>query len=334
MRIAILDFAKFKSGGIVTYGYHLKKALESYGHQVVQLSTNKKLYPINKLKMDSQTIKKLNMFNRVIINGTFRDKHLESDIFYFLKKITTPKYLIVHDPAEKYDIFLDTGIKKVITPSQHDVDAMIKQGKTDLPITYFIHPYVQWNEKPPFTKGKRVLMTARVDFDKHYEQVFPAAYGSNMKLNICTEQVNRLYEYFKLSESYPAWRKDFYRGGFGFSKDEYDRVYSANDIYLDLSYIKDGGSRSQYTFLEAFDYGLPVIISNKWDSKGLYFNDGVDSLAVDPTSPESIVSAFELLNEPDVAYNIAVQGYAKLMNHDPVFLKDDIEIALDVVSNE
>jgi hypothetical protein len=334
MRIAILDFAKFKSGGIVTYGYHLRETLKSYGHQVVQLSTNKKLYPIIKLKMDNATIKKLNMFNRVIINGTFRDKKLEPEIYQFLKKITTPKYLIVHDPAEKYDLFLDTGIKKIITPSRHDVDAMVKQGKTSLPITYFIHPYVKWTDKPIITKGKRVLCTARVDFDKYYENILAFAYGSNIKLNICTEQINRLYDYFKLTEPYPAWKKDFYRGGFGFSKSEYDRVYNNSDVFLDLSYIKDGGSRSQYTFLEAFNYGLPVVISNRWDPEGLYFEDGVDCLMVDPTSPESIGSAFEILKEPKRAYNIAIQGYAKLIEHEPSLLRDDIELALDVVNDE
>lgn len=330
MKIAILDLGRFKYGGIPTYSYHLRQALESQNIEVDVISHRDKCYIDKRIRMGPLMINEINKHNILIVNGCFVDKNDMDRISGILNKCLDEdnRYVIVHDPAEKLTLLEKVKFKKLITISKRNSKTFSKISPIET--DYTIHPYKRWSDysrnEYAWRHGfkEEVISTSRVDFDKHYENILRAAdRGLISNYKIYTGYVHRPYVYFKLDRQKITkvdWDTKYYLkyvvGGFEFTKYDYKRVYDKAAVLLDLSYIKGDGGRSQYTFLEAFDFGTPIVLSKLWDPKDKYWVDGKNCLKADPDNIHSIGQAVnELLNNKHCRERLINNGYEMLKKH-------------------
>ena len=175
--------------------------------------------------------------------------------------------IVIHDPNEMKDIFLNT-IKKNNSKPIVIRESNVKNLKDSGINSYFIkHPYLTFNKKKN-NKNKLAVATSRVDFDKHTEIIVEA----NMKLkeHIDYNKIeiygaeNRLYTFHKLNKLNPDWRKD-YRGTFGNELGSVFKILNPSKYMIDMSAIKKDGGGSQYTFLEGWDAQCIIILNKKWN---------------------------------------------------------------------
>jgi glycosyltransferase involved in cell wall biosynthesis len=328
--VAILDLGRYEYGGIPTYGYHLSRALEYNDIDVTLMSHRKKCIQNVKMRMGESLRDLINKNDVLIINGSFIDKKDCDKTYDFLNKITIPRFLIVHDPAEKFEPLVDNvKIEKIITISNRNRKTIYK--RTTIPVRYTIHPYRRWsnNSRNLLNENKRFnfIVTSRVDFDKHIDSILKAAeLGLIPNLKIHTGYVHRPYIYFKLKNEIPivaenpfgpdGWRKKYLAGPFGFGINEFRKVYDTATALIDMSCIKGDGARSQYTLLEAFDFGVPIILSRDWDPMEKYFEDGKNCLMVDPEVPKEIGDAcLKLISKPKLRRTLIENGYKELRKH-------------------
>jgi hypothetical protein len=129
--------------------------------------------------------------------------------------------------------------------------------------TFIRHPYVRSSAPKPAKRGKRIVATSRVDFDKNTTMILDAN-----RLGASIEIVgfeNRLYTKFKIMPSYPEWNQSpgtHPRTG----ADSFDLLWRALAM-VDLTDIKGDGGGTQYTFLEAWDAGAVPVIGEWWIRK-------------------------------------------------------------------
>jgi len=119
MKIAILDLGRFKYGGIPTYSYHLRNALECQKNdmEVDVISHRDKCYIDKRIRMGPLMIDEINKHDILIVNGCFVDKNDIDRISGILNKCLNKdnRYVIVHDPEEKLNILEKVRFKKLIT---------------------------------------------------------------------------------------------------------------------------------------------------------------------------------------------------------------------------
>ena len=342
MKIAVLEFGRFKCGGIVTYGFHFKKSLESINHKVNLIAAYDKIVYDTRVKFKPDIADLVNKsHDAFILNGSFYDKNKEEDVLKILKSIKVPKYYFVHDTVEKVNALLSNGGFEKIFCVGKKIRKWLK-SKTDIPVHYLIHPYCRWSSA--FTNRfsstrKFVISTSRMDFDKHYDIMLNAAEaGVIPRYRIFCDYVHRPYIYFNLCRKVPivasdpftpeqGWRKKYLRPGIQFNQKDMDRVYSHARALIDATEIKGDGARSQYTMLEAFDYGVPVIISCNWDPKQKYWIPGFNCLTIDPKDMSTIGKAIRLLKNEEVVNLLVSNGYHRLKRHNPIeFAKQFVDI--------
>jgi len=332
MRVVMFTTGRFAYGGVVTYSYHFQKALESVGVEC-ELISHKDRCVLDKkfpLRYPEQIVSYINGFDVLVINGCFFEKENIDRLYSIFEKVRIPIVVIKHDPAEKMEVLEKIkDVKLIITISKQNKKKFSRE--TTIPVEYTYHPYKRWSNsirnQRKFDLGikKEIISTSRMDFDKYYESILLAAESGNIpNYKIYTGYVHRPYIYFKLSKKVPivgsdpftpdkGWRRKYLGGAFKFTKQDYRRVYDHAKILIDMSYIKGDGGRSQYTWLEAQDYGLPVIISERWDPKEIYWKDGKNCVVANPDSPQSIGSAVKrLLDDKDLCNKIIANGYRNL----------------------
>jgi hypothetical protein len=125
--------------------------------------------------------------------------------------------------------------------------------------TFIRHPYVR-HVRNATKRGKAILATSRVDFDKNTGMILDAnSLGAKIEI---TGFENRLYTRFKICPDYPEWEQSkgtHPRTG----AESFERLQSALAM-VDLTDIKGDGGGTQYTFLEAWDAGAVPIIGRWW----------------------------------------------------------------------
>lgn len=143
----------------------------------------------------------------------------------------------------------------------------------DFPAPTYVHrhPYARVSEDrepgPPFPQ--RAVCTARIDFDKRTHIVTAA---------------NEVGAGVELWAGYIDWRYNLkcwggkvqdlpeYKGKFGVDDAAIRQVYEGACALVDMSHIKGDGGRTQYTFLEAMDFGLDLVLAADWGSGELVPN--------------------------------------------------------------
>jgi len=263
MRIAIISMAWYDFGGWPTYTKHLSRGLTDNGikHSII-CGKNKprkgwrSILPFG----DWDDIKKSDLIYIVC----FRAK--EAKIVDKILKYKKPIILLLHDPTEwkpKNAVHL---IRKLKPKQIHFIGKMPKaRFGFDNPmfskklLHVHLHPYKRISDGKTMRKGaRRAICTSRIDFDKRTHVILQAECGVEFWTGYYDwRYVGKMG--FKKAKEIPG-----YKGQFGFSDEDLRKVYEGAAALVDMSTIKGDGGRTQYTFLEAMDFGLSMVLPADW----------------------------------------------------------------------
>lgn len=211
--------------------------------------------------------------------------------------------IVIHDPTElkaNKGFLLNYLDRFKIITIRKTVEEYLK--KCHKSANFLYHPYVTLCEetanKDRLSNKSGAVSISRIDYDKHTEIILKANQYLLDPIEIYGTKNDR-YVYHKLkdidimNEKAPSSN---YRGRF--PKDFYAlaNILSGAKYVVDMSRIKDDGGGSQYTFLEAIDFGCALILHTDWlKNNSTRFISGVNCFTVQ--NEDELV---ELLNsEPD-----------------------------------
>ena len=268
--IPIFYLAKPKYGGWVSFTSHLYRSLEAIGEKPILFKITKTNATVKRHFSDNIFYQNINIETAINLSEQFKSIISAQDKNFIEatdKLLKNKAKIVIHDPNEMKDIFLNT-IKKNHSKPIVIRESNVKNLKDNGINSDFIkHPYLTFNNKKS-NKNKLAVATSRVDFDKHTEIIVEA----NMKLkeHIDYNKIeiygaeNRLYTFHKLNKINPEWRKD-YRGTFGNELGSVFKILNPSKFMIDMSAIKKDGGGSQYTFLEGWDAQCIIVLNKKWD---------------------------------------------------------------------
>lgn len=209
--------------------------------------------------------------------------------------------VVVHDPTEikaNKGRLLDLLPRfNVITIRKTVSDLLTDLG---IPNQFLRHPYVSVGGSFSRKKKSGAVSVSRIDYDKHTEIILKANQLMLDPIEIYGTKNDR-YVYHKLRDLDPMREQtpgSSYRGKFPKDFHSLAEILCPAKFVVDLSKIKQDGGGSQYTFLEAIDFGCALILHKDWvENKNSIFVPGVNCFAV---SDEYELA--ELLNsDPDTA---------------------------------
>lgn len=216
--------------------------------------------------------------------------------------------MVVHDPAEFRDDSLEYMRARAYSPlviRKANVAGLAQCGIT---ARYVPHPYVPIDvtRAAHFTHA---LCLARIDFRKRTHMIVEAnARLSPSKAVHLYGEINRLYEFHLLRKKFPDWRQ-WYHGEFPAVFGQAARMFSLASYAVDLTQIRGDGGGTQYTFFEAWNAGVPLVLNRAWETCG-------DDEVRDGDSCVMVSSADELvrvLDAPQERYARCVEGGTRVM---------------------
>jgi len=283
MKIALLNFELMKVGGVVTFQRQIYDMFKDGGHIPIIFYTGGKnkasnelnkdgYFTVNYQKKDWVKMKRsLEAFDVILIPQAFCKKG-SPEYLYPLKGKKV--FIVIHDPAE--DKLKDRALLKLILNNYKKLKIDLRaifirpapkkyyEDNYKLEKTIFIkHPYKR-RCKLQEKKEDLIISTTRIDFDKHIEYIVANMDRFEGRLEIYSSWINRVYEWHILDGRY-NWKRRCYCGGFDFH--EMEKIYSRAKVMIDMSHIADDGGGTQYTFLEAMDYGVAIVGNEKWNTK-------------------------------------------------------------------
>ena len=200
---------------------------------------------------------------------TSLDKHY----YEYIKYIKEPT-IVIHDPTELKPEVKDLLLNSKVITIRKQVKSFLKDT-LDIDSTFKPHPFFPYKLPPPVEK-KGAVATSRVDFDKHTEIICEANNISKNKIDIYGA-VNRIFEFHKLKS---LGFEKYYKGRFGKSFSEISNILNPAKFMVDLTWIKNDGNGTQYTFLEAIHSNCALILNRRWlETKG-DFKEGYNCYAV------------------------------------------------------
>ena len=261
MTINLIYAAEPKFGGWVSFTEHLYNCLamqknkvnlyiiaNKFSNLAVPYSGNVTCH-----KITAQAVQELRGVNII----TALDKKTAA-LFH-----TIPRnlYYVVHDPteltSERMPFYLKAkhvfGIRKNMIP------VINSKG---LKSSYLPHPYCSISPERKVTKN--AVAYSRIDWDKHTEMICGAneMLDKKHRCHIYGAE-NRMYSYHKLDTQYKDWKTNYF-GKFPKTAGAGAILAATAKFAVDMSVIKQDGSGSQYTFLEAWDAGTQLILNKKW----------------------------------------------------------------------
>ena len=223
--------------------------------------------------------------------------------YEYIDKLPPNQRLVIHDPTElkaQKGYLLDKLDKfKVITIRESVKDFLAKHNITT---TFLYHPFVavatEIENKEASNNKSGTVSISRIDYDKHTEIILKANELLLDPIEIYGSKNDR-YVFHKLKELDPMKELipgSCYRGKFPKDFFHLANILSGKKFVVDLSRIKDDGGGSQYTFLEAIDYGCALILHKDWVNRpNSCFREGYNCFAI--SNEDELV---DLLNsEPD-----------------------------------
>lgn len=272
MKIALLTVAKQSkgsfavAGGAAMFASQLYRAIKEYGHTPI-------LFRVS-ARGDER--------GRVFMGGVPFQTIAEKDIAALAKTfptIATYSYwqgrrdyteivlregipLVVHDPAEMHDEFLEyvkASSSPIISIRRIVRDALTKLG---VPNTFIQHPYVRAPHGPRFYDA-HARSVARLDFRKHQEIIFAAneMLREDRRAEVWGD-LNRMFGFHKLDREVPNWRahwKDVLPDDVGAVA-----AYRGTRFAINLTTLKGDGDGTEYAILEAWDAETVCVVHKKW----------------------------------------------------------------------
>ena len=128
------------------------------------------------------------------------------------------------------------------------------------------HIYFLKNNKTINKKKNKIVVTSRIDFCKGIG--FIKNYILNRKnkypIEFWSKYVNRALAYFTKLD-FILNDKKIYKGGFSSTKKDYKCIYNNARILFNFTWWgKGSGGRTEYTILEAWDYGVVPFVDERW----------------------------------------------------------------------
>lgn len=310
----IIYAGKPKVGGWVTYTAHLSQALHALGvkncvHRLTKTG-NGTPQPMGAHGtvanvMSHQDLGSLK--GAGVLFSAIDNKHF-GVASYFSDDPTA--VWVLHDPGELKHKDMKAAAQNwkgkivVIREKQkYKIEELI-QRETEL----VKHPYVRTHPKGD---GRyRAVASSRVDWDKKTELIIQAndlvdedrtcrIYGA----------ANRLYVNLGIESKFPHWKK-YYFGEHFFG----DALCAQAQMMIDMTHIADDGYGTQYTFLEAWDAGVPVVVNAKW---------GEMPGAITAGTPADLADILNGERDSELAV-AASEGVDRLSFHTPEYLKNTL----------
>jgi hypothetical protein len=173
--------------------------------------------------------------------------------------------MVVHDPAEfhsdELELFKRLRYRPIVIRDRN-VRGLKALGVES---TYIPHPYAT-SPTVPMPKVYRALCLARVDFRKRTHWIVTAnkALSESKQCHLYGE-VNRIYEYHQLRKEHPDW-KQWYHGQFPDRLGAAVELFGGAEYAVDLTHIQGDGGGTQYTFFEAWNAGIPLVLNRAWET--------------------------------------------------------------------
>ena len=302
-------------GGWIAFTHHLSMSFKALGHcpNIYKLGNNdeKKERPFydmttyRNLAAPSMTQVLTSKEPKLI---TSVDKH-NLDFLLGVKPVNTA--LVIHDPTEFKGTLLDWVRKHkvpVVGIRKKPTETMVKNGVN---ARFIRHPYWQAPVKIKKEKKLQGVCFSRVDWDKNTHVIAEANESLEFDQRISIYgAMNNLYWFNKIKPIAPHWN-EYYFGKFPKTSTAQAELAAASRWVVDLSVIVGDGGGTQYTFLEAWDQGTPLIIHSAWVSPGDDMRVGVNCLAAG--TAEELVLAIKSRDN----LKLAEQGRVALQNHKP-----------------
>lgn len=175
--------------------------------------------------------------------------------------------IVIHDPTEikSNHGFIIPFLKKMrVITIRKTMNEFL--NNLDIKNKFIHHPYIRSCNSIDLENKRDAISISRIDYDKHLDIVLRAnrllenpieIYGE--KNDMCV--YHKLLEYDSFNENDP---NSSYRGRFDKDLDTLSKLLTGKKFMVDLSKIKNDGGGTQYTFLEALDYGCVLILNNAW----------------------------------------------------------------------
>jgi len=263
MKVTLALLAEPKTGGWPTYTAHLYHGLVSAGADVQLVRLGNKTEKTSRDFGRGITYRNV---DRLALNFLAANSHM---IVTALDKKHAPAcpsraaLVVLHDPTELTKdteaIWRRHRIATIRATNQrilHDID---------IPNTFIPHPYARSPHITPHPPAHAVAFS-RLDWDKNTHIIAEA------NLNLPPDKqvrihgtANTIYTHHKVTSIDPEWERN-YAGPWPARSSLWESVNiaAAGTYAVDLSAISKDGGGTQYSFLEAFDAGTPLIIHDKW----------------------------------------------------------------------
>jgi hypothetical protein len=213
---------------------------------------------------------------------------IDKNYYHVLDSLPSSSYIVIHDPTE-----FNKKSKKIVLDHIRRLNVItIRKSVHDLLLNeyninsiYRIHPYYSANTVHKLSNGSGGVSISRVDYDKNTHIIVMAnmVLENSNKIEIYGD-INERYIYHKLME-YDDFRRENpasnYRGKFPKKFVDLEKILRNHKFVVDLSTISQDGGGTQYTFLEAIDFGCVLILNKQWcDNPNSIWHDGVNCVVV------------------------------------------------------
>ena len=321
MNINLVYAAEPKFGGWVSFTEHLFNCLKQQGHRVNLFVVGNKFGNTKELYSGNVYAQKITADAVQELYGLKVITALDKKTSQLFKRIPNKLTYIIHDPteltAERMPFY--QRAKHIFGIRWNMIPVIESKG---LKAHYLPHPYCPINPKRNVIRN--AVAYSRIDWDKHTNLICGAnlLLDSKLRCDVFGAE-NRMYAFHKLDNQFPNW-KDRYFGKFPKEVGAGAKLAATAKFAVDMSAIKQDGSGSQYTFLEAWDAGTTLVLNRKWTlgDQG-EMKHGHNCLAV--------FDAFELsqILKSDPDPKIVDNGKESLKHHEP---KSVSESLLSVIS--
>lgn len=314
-------------GGCTSFTVHLFKSLESLGYEPVLWRVGKTPEPrastfpygLPLWTCSQEHAYELARSEPSIIVYCFWNKCGDQAIP--LIELGVP--MVVHDPAEFHDDELALMRRLKYRPLVIRTANVVGLAERGIEALYMPHPYMP-SPVPRLPKIMHGLSLARVDFRKRTHFIVEAneTLAPEGKAVHLYGEMNRIYEYHQLRQLHPEWRR-WYHGEFPDKFGQATRMFAGARYAVDLTQIAGDGGGTQYTFFEAWNAGIPLVLNKAWETgEHDEVKDG-DSCVMVKDAKELI----DVLRRPPADFAHVVEGGRRLMQaHAPAVVEQYMEV--------
>jgi hypothetical protein len=186
------------------------------------------------------------------------------DVLWPLLECRVP--IIIHDPAEFHDDLIEVLVAnrvKVISIRRVNHETLLSRHVNSV---FVPHMFVPSKNVKIGVKLFGALCLARIVFRKHTGMIIEAnklIEDPKKQCHLCGYVV-RPYEFHELRKKHPDWRR-WYHGQFPVEFGVATNMFARANYAVDLTKITGDGGGTQYTFFEAWNAGVPLVLNKGWE---------------------------------------------------------------------